>query len=132
MGRLCEWVEDPAHPADAFSSFGAYQRTLKLHCEEGQPAIVQWTPDQSTPDTVYYQVRIMFLFEKLAASIFHFPVFQSLMAVRVKIFQSDYFTSFNGHTQVGLNGKRNQQLRVSTMKGKIGKHIFLIFCLQNE
>ena len=56
-GRLCEWVEDPAHPSDAFSSFGAYQRTLKLHCEEGQPAILQWTPDSSTPDTVFYQVR---------------------------------------------------------------------------
>jgi len=54
-GRLCEWAEDPSRPADAFSSFGAYQRTLKLHCEEGQPAILKWTPDQDTPDVVYYQ-----------------------------------------------------------------------------
>lgn len=56
-GRLCEWAEDPIHPANSFSSFGAYQRTLKLHCEEGQPAILKWTPDQDTPDTVYYQVN---------------------------------------------------------------------------
>lgn len=57
QGRLCEWVEDPALQADSFSSFGAYQRTLKLHCEEGEPSILQWTPDQDTPDTVYYQVK---------------------------------------------------------------------------
>lgn len=56
MGRLCEWVEDPNQPANAFNSFGAYQRTLELSCQEGQPGVIQWTPDSSTPDTVYYQV----------------------------------------------------------------------------
>lgn len=56
LGRLCEWVEDPNQPAGAFNSFGAYQRTLQLNCEEGQPGVLQWTPDANTPDTVYYQV----------------------------------------------------------------------------
>ncbi|XP_071540414.1 protein Skeletor, isoforms B/C-like isoform X1 [Panulirus ornatus] len=55
FGRLCEWSEDPNQSANAFSSFGAYQRTLQLDCQEGQPGILQWTPDSSTPDTVYYQ-----------------------------------------------------------------------------
>lgn len=55
QGRLCEWVEDPSQPADKFTSFGAYQRTLKLHCEEGEPAIMQFKPDVNTPDTIYYQ-----------------------------------------------------------------------------
>ncbi|XP_068237883.1 protein Skeletor, isoforms B/C isoform X1 [Palaemon carinicauda] len=54
-GRLCEWNEDPNQPAGAFDSFGAYQRTLQLNCQEGQPGILQWTPDVNTPDTVYYQ-----------------------------------------------------------------------------
>ncbi|XP_037077644.1 LOW QUALITY PROTEIN: protein Skeletor, isoforms B/C-like [Pollicipes pollicipes] len=54
-GRLCSWKENPSEPADAHGSFGAYQRTLQLVCEEGQPGILQWTPDQNTPDTVYYQ-----------------------------------------------------------------------------
>jgi len=54
-GRLCEWVENPSQPADGFDSFGAYQRTLQLDCQEGQPGILQWTPDANTPDTVYYQ-----------------------------------------------------------------------------
>nr|XP_045605289.1 protein Skeletor, isoforms B/C-like isoform X2 [Procambarus clarkii] len=54
-GRLCEWHEDPNQPASTFTSFGAYQRTLKLDCQEGQPGVLQWTPDANTPDTVYYQ-----------------------------------------------------------------------------
>jgi len=54
-GRLCSWKEDPDKPADNYGSFGSYQRTLQLDCEEGQPGILQWTPDENTPDTVYYQ-----------------------------------------------------------------------------
>lgn len=54
-GRLCEWKEDPQEPAQLSSSFGAYQRTLSLQCQQGQPGILQWTPDASTPDLVYYQ-----------------------------------------------------------------------------
>jgi hypothetical protein len=57
-GRLCNWKSDPNQPpADEFASFGAYQRTLSLECDQGEPGIVQWTPDKNTPDTVYYQVR---------------------------------------------------------------------------
>lgn len=54
-GRLCEWKEDPAEPSDKSSSFGAYQRTLSLQCQQGQPGIIQWTPDANTPNLVYYQ-----------------------------------------------------------------------------
>ncbi len=31
------------------------QRSLTLDCQEGQPGIIQWTPDRNTPDLVYYQ-----------------------------------------------------------------------------
>ncbi|XP_025266940.1 protein Skeletor, isoforms B/C isoform X2 [Camponotus floridanus] len=55
-GRLCNWVPDQNQPlADEFASFGAYQRTLTLECDHGEPGIVEWTPDENTPDTVYYQ-----------------------------------------------------------------------------
>nr|CAD7455034.1 unnamed protein product [Timema tahoe] len=55
-GRLCNWTPDPKQPpADEFASFGAYQRTLTLECDQGEPGLVEWTPDQNTPDTVYYQ-----------------------------------------------------------------------------
>lgn len=57
VGRLCNWTPDPQQPsADEFVSFGAYQRTLSLACDNGDPGIVQWTPDADTPDTVYYHV----------------------------------------------------------------------------
>ncbi|XP_078051829.1 uncharacterized protein LOC144477975, partial [Augochlora pura] len=56
VGRLCNWLPDPEQPmADEFSSFGAYQRTLTLTCDMGDPGYVEWTPDNNTPDTVYYQ-----------------------------------------------------------------------------
>lgn len=42
-------------PADDYTSFGAYQRSLTLKCEEGEPGIITWTPDEETADTVYYQ-----------------------------------------------------------------------------
>ncbi|XP_023290274.1 protein Skeletor, isoforms B/C [Orussus abietinus] len=55
-GRFCNWMPDQSQPlADEFASFGAYQRTLTLECEPGEPGIVEWTPDNDTPDTVYYQ-----------------------------------------------------------------------------
>ncbi|XP_030753218.1 protein Skeletor, isoforms B/C isoform X2 [Sitophilus oryzae] len=52
-GRLCHWSGD--QDADEFQSFGAYQRTLQLKCDKGEPGFIQWTPDKNTPDTVYYQ-----------------------------------------------------------------------------
>ncbi|XP_014365199.2 protein Skeletor, isoforms D/E isoform X1 [Papilio machaon] len=56
VGRLCNWTPDASGPeADDFPSFGAYQRSLTLVCEEGSPGVVTWTPDRNTPDTVYYQ-----------------------------------------------------------------------------
>ncbi|XP_058807358.1 protein Skeletor, isoforms B/C [Phymastichus coffea] len=56
IGRSCNWTPDQnLPPADEFSSFGAYQRTLTLICEPGEPGIVTWVPDENTPDTVYYQ-----------------------------------------------------------------------------
>ncbi|OWR41524.1 DOMON domain-containing protein [Danaus plexippus plexippus] len=55
-GRLCNWTPDNNGPeADEYPSFGAYQRSLTLVCEEGNPGVVTWVPDENTPDTVYYQ-----------------------------------------------------------------------------
>lgn len=55
-GRLCNWTPDlDGPPADEYSSFGAYQRSLTLRCDEGEAGIIVWRPDEQTPDTVYYQ-----------------------------------------------------------------------------
>lgn len=53
---MCHWTSDiDGPPADDYSSFGAYQRSLTLKCDEGEPGIITWQPDNNTPDTVYYQ-----------------------------------------------------------------------------
>ncbi|XP_005182952.1 protein Skeletor, isoforms B/C isoform X1 [Musca domestica] len=55
VGRLCNWTPDvDGPPADDYQSFGAYQRTLSLKCDPGEPGVITWKPDRSTPDTVYY------------------------------------------------------------------------------
>ncbi|XP_011646237.1 protein Skeletor, isoforms D/E isoform X2 [Pogonomyrmex barbatus] len=55
VGRFCFWAPDQNLNADDFATFGGYQRTLTLECDPGTPGVVQWTPDENTPDTVYYQ-----------------------------------------------------------------------------
>lgn len=56
IGRVCYWHPNPdGPPADEYTSFGAYQRTLTLKCESGDPGFITWRPDENTPDTVYYQ-----------------------------------------------------------------------------
>ena len=70
FGRLCEWRETPNQPADNFKSFGAYQRSLNLDCQEGQPGILQWTPDANTPDTVYYQANFLIFFKHLYFAVY--------------------------------------------------------------
>lgn len=59
VGRLCHWTHQGDSEADDFESFGAYQRTLELKCDQGEPGVIQFTPDRNTPDTLYYQVKII-------------------------------------------------------------------------
>lgn len=58
VGRLCHWTHQGDLEADDFESFGAYQRTLELKCDQGEPGVIQFTPNKNTPDTVYYQVLL--------------------------------------------------------------------------
>ncbi|KAF5269717.1 hypothetical protein FQA39_LY08640 [Lamprigera yunnana] len=55
VGRLCHWTHQGDNEADDYESFGAYQRTLELKCDQGEPGVIQFTPDFDTPDVVYYQ-----------------------------------------------------------------------------
>lgn len=56
-GRLCSWIYNTsdARQADEFISFPKFRNTLRLQCDDGQPAILSWMPNESTPDVVYYQ-----------------------------------------------------------------------------
>ncbi|XP_076331217.1 cytochrome and DOMON domain-containing protein knickkopf isoform X2 [Tachypleus tridentatus] len=56
-GRLCLWEYDTSslRKADNFPSFPKFRKTLKLECENGDLAILEWTPNVTIPDVVYYQ-----------------------------------------------------------------------------
>ncbi|CAN7992951.1 unnamed protein product [Ixodes hexagonus] len=56
-GRLCAWKYNTSEPrqADEFISFPKFRNTLRLQCDDGQPAILSFMPNDSTPDVVYYQ-----------------------------------------------------------------------------
>lgn len=42
-------------------TFNAFFDSLKLSCDEGNAAVLNWTVLEETPDLVYYQVRILYL-----------------------------------------------------------------------
>ena len=60
-GRHCQHVETSSSGNVATScsnSLEDYLNTLTVSCEgdESEAAILTWTPDDNTPDLVYYQV----------------------------------------------------------------------------
>ena len=61
-GRYCSHVETASSGAvaeDCDRNLQDYLDTLTVNCEgeESEAAILTWTPDENTPDVVYYQVR---------------------------------------------------------------------------
>lgn len=79
-GRLCEWkpTDLKSSNPESFSDFFSFQRSLNLQCLAGKSALIRWTPDSNTPDTVYYQcwthrllgwkIRVVDSCENIAAS----------------------------------------------------------------
>ena len=62
-GRHCRHVETERSGAvatDCNSNLEDYLDTLDVTCEgeESEAAILEWTPDDDTPDVVYYQVNM--------------------------------------------------------------------------
>lgn len=58
VGRLCAWLPNNINDirkAETHQSFAQFRAKLDYSCEPGQQGIVQWTPNISTPDIVYYQ-----------------------------------------------------------------------------
>lgn len=57
-GRLCLWsVREgtDSRRSDDFHTFIQFRNSLNYSCEYGQPGLLLWTPNASTPDIVYYQ-----------------------------------------------------------------------------
>jgi len=56
-GRYCEWAHKTVDRSAEIETFEEYLSTLRLVCDEGEPAYLNWTVAPETPDLVYYQVR---------------------------------------------------------------------------
>lgn len=57
VGRYCEYQNRDSDRSNEFDTFDGYMSTLELVCNEGTPGSFTWTPDENTPDMVYYQVQ---------------------------------------------------------------------------
>lgn len=55
-GRYCEWEHQTIDRSAETETFEEYKKTLRLVCEDGEPAILNWTVPLDAPDTLYYQV----------------------------------------------------------------------------
>ncbi|CAG4973312.1 unnamed protein product [Colias eurytheme] len=55
VGRYCEWTHKTTDQSAVSETFEEYMQTLQLECNEGEPAVLEWTVAHETPDLVYYQ-----------------------------------------------------------------------------
>ncbi|CAH2985104.1 unnamed protein product [Chilo suppressalis] len=55
VGRYCEWTHKTIDQAATSETFEDYMKTLQLECNDGEPALLNWTVAHETPDLVYYQ-----------------------------------------------------------------------------
>eukprot|EP00088_Acartia_fossae_P021873 TRINITY_DN23239_c0_g1_i1.p1 TRINITY_DN23239_c0_g1~~TRINITY_DN23239_c0_g1_i1.p1 ORF type:complete len:682 (+),score=132.87 TRINITY_DN23239_c0_g1_i1:69-2114(+) len=56
-GRLCIWTHrrgGDRRRDDEFNSFERFRNSLQIGCEDGEPAILEVTPNVTWPDVVYY------------------------------------------------------------------------------
>ncbi|XP_043677738.1 protein Skeletor, isoforms B/C isoform X1 [Vespula pensylvanica] len=54
-GRYCEWVHKTTDKSKESETFKAFFQTLRLECDEGDPAKLEWTVPDDAPDLLYYQ-----------------------------------------------------------------------------
>ncbi|XGW33389.1 hypothetical protein V3C99_017656 [Haemonchus contortus] len=55
-GRLCLWSNDENVDDSQFATFADFRKTLHLKCDTDKvAALFRFTPDEKTPDTLYYQ-----------------------------------------------------------------------------
>lgn len=55
IGRYCDYIQGPNVDPDTYSSFSAYANQLTMNCPDGVSGSLTWTPNEDTPDLVYYQ-----------------------------------------------------------------------------
>ncbi len=62
VGRLCELRESAAarNARERCEDLRVYLNEISTpECAEGEPGTITWTPNDDTPDLLYYQVKII-------------------------------------------------------------------------
>nr|CAD7263048.1 unnamed protein product [Timema shepardi] len=54
-GRYCEWTHKTIDKSAETQTFDSYLQTLRLVCDDGEPAYLNWTVVPETPEILYYQ-----------------------------------------------------------------------------
>lgn len=56
-GRYCEWTHRSIDKSSESDTFEDFMETLRLECDQGKPAYLNWTVPMDAPDILYYQVN---------------------------------------------------------------------------
>lgn len=64
-GRYCEFAHKSIDRSAESETFEQFFNTLRLECEPGEPAYLNWTVPMDAPDLLYYQVRLKYFFLNL-------------------------------------------------------------------
>ncbi|XP_054266957.1 protein Skeletor, isoforms B/C isoform X2 [Macrosteles quadrilineatus] len=54
-GRYCEWAHKTVDKSLETPTFAEFFQTLRLMCDDGDPAYLNWTVAEETPNLLYYQ-----------------------------------------------------------------------------
>nr|XP_024216271.1 protein Skeletor, isoforms B/C [Halyomorpha halys] len=54
-GKYCEWEHKTVDKSAEFETFTEFFQTLKLNCQPGESAVLNWTVPEESPNILYYQ-----------------------------------------------------------------------------
>ncbi|CAH1121732.1 unnamed protein product [Ceutorhynchus assimilis] len=87
-GRYCEWTHKSIDKSAESDTFEDFMKTLRLECDEGEPAYLNWTVPMDAPDLLYYQCFI-----------------HSNLGWKIHIVDPGYISEQNGRTANKATGK---------------------------
>lgn len=62
-GRYCELAHKSIDRSAESETFEQFFETLRLECEPGEPAYLNWTVPMDAPDLLYYQVKMSLFYD---------------------------------------------------------------------
>ncbi|XP_060527582.1 protein Skeletor, isoforms B/C isoform X2 [Cylas formicarius] len=95
-GRYCEWAHKSVDMALESETFEDYMKTLRLECDQGEPATLNWTVPMDAPDLLYYQCYS-----------------HSFLGWKIHVVDPGYISEQNGDAKASATAPRH--LRITTL-----------------